>query len=367
MMQGVLSGGKVIVADSEVGAPATGDDRRRGWLELEEAAGLLETGRMEINDEEGKELNPDEFLKRALAISPKFGLRYIVYNDLKERGYVVQPGGVDFWLYPRGVKPGEKPARYFIRILSESDFISLKELVELLILACNMRKEPILAVVDEESDITYYEVKEAKFENQEARKEEIRKVKATLFGDRVLLWDADLAETLYRTYFYGNLTKEKRLLLSFLEAAYLMRRGLLEIEVREQKSENRSPKSEMTNARSPNSQLSTLNSQPFEQFIEYASAIESDFMDKYRVYADLMEKGQMVKTGFKFGSHFRVYKAMQLKHSLYLIHVLSEEHVFPLPELSRAVRLAHGVRKRMIFAFTVAGEIRYVDVGRMKL
>jgi len=347
MMQGVLSGGKVIVTGSEADAPAKEDGRRRGQLELEEATGLLETGKIEINDEGGKELNPHEFLKRALAISPGFGLRYIVYNDLKERGYVVQPGGVDFWLYPRGVKPGEKPARYFIRILSESDFISLKELEELLILARNMRKEPILAVVDEESDITYYEVKEAKFENQEARKEEIRKVKATLFGDRVVLWDADLAETLYRTYFYGNLTKEKRLLLSFLEAAYLMRKGVLEIDAVPQPS--------------------TLNSQPFERFVEYASTIESDFMDKYRVYEDLMKKGLMAKTGFKFGSHFRVYKVMQLKHSSYLIHVLPEEHVFPLPELSRAVRLAHGVKKRMIFAFTVAEEIRYVDVGRMKL
>ncbi len=346
-MQGVLSGGKVIVAGSEAESLVKGHGRKRGRLELEEAAGLLETGKIVIKDEEGKEMSPGEFLKRALAISPEFGLRYLVYNDLKERGYVVQPGGVDFWLYPRGVKPGEKPARYFIRILSESATISLKELVELLILARNMRKAPIIAVVDEESDITYYEVKDAKFENSEARKEERRKVKASLFGDRVVIWDGDLAETLYRTYFYGNLTKEKRLLLSFLEAAYLMRKGMLEMEVAPQ--------------------VSTLNSQPFERFIEYASTIETAFRAKYAVYADLMEKGQMVKTGFKFGSHFRVYKAMQLKHSLYLVHVLSEEHVFPLPELSRAVRLAHGVRKRMIFAFTVAEGIRYVDVGRMKL
>ena len=347
-MQGVLSSGKVIVVGSEAESLVKGHSRKKGRLELEEAAGLLETGKIEIKDEEGKEIKPDEFLKRALAISPEFGLRYLVYNDLKERGYVVQPGGVDFWLYPRGVKPGEKPARYFIRILAESDTISLKELVELLVLARNMRKAPIIAVVDEESDITYYEVKDAKFENSEARKEELKiKVKASLFGDRVVLWDGDLAETLYRTYFYGNLTTEGRLLLSFLEAAYLMSKGMLEMEV--------APP------------LSTLHSQPFERFIEYASTIETDFRAKYAVYADLMEKGQMVKTGFKFGSHFRVYKAMQLKHSLYLVHVLSEEHVFPLPELSRAVRLAHGVRKRMIFAFTIAEGIRYVDVGRMKL
>jgi tRNA-intron endonuclease len=352
-MQGELSGEKVIVTGSEANILGKGYGRKKGRLELslEEAAFLLETSKIEIKGEEEKELNLEDFLKHALGISPKFGVRYIVYKDLKERGYVVQPGGVDFWLYPRGAKPGEKPARYFIRILSERDFFPLKELDTLLISARNMRKEPILAIVDEESDITYYEVKEARFEfveREKERKEE--KAKATLLGDRVLLWNTDLAENLYRNNFYGKLTKEKRLLLSLVEAAYLMKRGQLEIEL---------------NAQQPPKPLN------FEQFIDYASSIESDFVDKYAVYGDLRGKGLIVKTGFKFGSHFRVYKAKQQKHSSYLIHVLPGEHVFSMSDLSRAVRLAHGVKKRMIFSFKEkVGEesfIRYVDVGRMKL
>ncbi|MCK4475245.1 MAG: tRNA-intron lyase [Methanophagales archaeon] len=362
-MQGELSGEKVIVAGSEADILGKGYGRKIGRLELslEEAAFLLETGKIEIKEEKEKELNLGDFLKHALDVSPKFGLRYLVYKDLKERGYAVQPGGVDFWLYPRGAKPGEKPARYFIRIISEREFLSLKELDALLISARNMRKEPILAVVDEESDVTYYEVKEAKFEFVEMKKEKREeKTKATLLGDRVLLWDADLAENLHRNNFYGKLTKEKRLLLSLVEAAYLLKKSLLEIEVRRQKTED-----------SPEPQTSALKPVNFEQFIDYASSIESDFMDKYAVYEDLREKGLVVKTGFKFGSHFRVYKAAQQKHSSYLIHVLPEEYVFSIPELSRAVRLAHGVKKRMIFSFKEkAGEesfIRYVDIGRMKL
>jgi tRNA-intron endonuclease len=342
--QGELSGEKVVVTGSEAEILAKGYGRKKDRLELslEEAAFLFETGKIsKIKEGEERELNLEEFLKHALDISPEFELRYIVYRDLKERGYVVQPGGVDFWLYPRGAKPGEKPARYFIHILSEREFLSFKELDALLISARNMRKEPILAVVDEESDITYYEVKEAKFEKREDKKEgkgeEIGKVKAkaTLLGDRVVLWDADLAETLHRNNFYGKLTKEKRLLLSLVEAAYLLKKNMLEMQ--------------------------------FEQFIEHASSIESEFMDKYVVYEDLREKGLIIKTGFKFGSHFRVYKATKQKHSSYLIHVLPAEHVFSMPELSRAVRLAHGVKKRMIFAQTFNQKIRYVDVGRMKL
>ncbi len=381
-MQGELSGEKVIVAESEADIPGKGYGRKKDRLELslEEAAFLLETGRIVIKEEKEKEieLSLEDFLKHAVGIAPKFGVRYIVYKDLKERGYVVQPGGVDFWLYPRGAKSGEKPARYFIRILSESEFLSLKELDAILISAHNMRKEPIIAIVDEESDITYYAVKEAKFEfvekGEEKEKEEgiveeigNVKVKATLLGDRVVLWDAALAENLYSNNFYGMLTKEKKLLLSLVEAAYLMKKGLLEIEIREQKSENRSQKSGVVNARFPKPQTSNLKPVNIEQFIEHASSIESDFMDKYVVYEDLREKGLIVKTGFKFGSHFRVYKAINQKHSSYLIHVLPEEHVFSMHELSRAVRLAHGVKKRMILAQTFDQKIRYVDIGRMKL
>ena len=379
-MQAVLSDGKVVVAGSETEADilAKGYGRKKGKIELslEEAAFLLETGKIQIKDEAGKELNLDGFLEHALDVSPKFALRYLIYTDLKERGYAVQPGGVDFWLYPRGAKPGEKPARHFIRIFSESDFLSLNDLAALLISARNMRKEPIIAVVDEESDITYYEVQEAKFESAEPEKDreesKKRKAKTSLLGDRVVLWDADLAENLYRNDFYGKLTKEKRLLLSLVEAAYLMKKGLLEVEVREQKSD-------LEKEPSLKPQTSNLKPVNFERFVEYANAIEPDFMDKYVVYEDLREKGLVVKTGFKFGSHFRVYKTKQQKHSSYLIHVLPEEHVFSMDELSRAVRLAHGVKKRMIFAqiqtlkefdqnaSRTLRNIRYVDIGRMKL
>lgn len=338
---------------TEADIPGYGKEREGLELSLEEAAFLLDKRKLTILHGE-TELSLEALMVRAQDTMPMFTVRYLVYKDLKERGYAVKAGGVDFWLYPRGTRQGEKPAMYFIRILSERDFISLTELDELLISARNMRKGLILAVLDDESDITYYEVKEPGFGGGIELQSTEGKAKASLIGDRVALCDVEFAEKLYNNYFYGKLTKEKRLLLSLVEAAYLMTHNQLDIEL-------------------ANNDYATM-----EEFVEYASTIEREFFDKYTVYADLRGRGLMLKTGFKFGSHFRGYKAVQQKHSLYLIHVLPRDFVFSMPGLSRAVRLAHGVKKRMIFAFKCNTQaspaeredehrIKYVDIGRMKL
>ncbi len=355
-MQGELSDSKVIVAASETDVMGYGKNREE--LSLEEAAFMLDKGKLTIKHG-GSELSFGEFIMRALDTLPMFTVRYLVYTDLKERGYAVKTGGVEFWLYPRGTKPGEKPAKYVIHILAEREFISLIELDELLSSARNMRKELIIAVVDEESDITYYEVNEPRFDAEIEEECTEGKTKASLVGDRVILWDAEFAVKLFKNNFYGKLTKENRLLLSLVETAYLMTRNRVELE----------------NTRGTHAKLS------FVQFIDYAGTIETDFFDKYLVYSDLKAKGLRVKTGFKFGSHFRAYKVTKQKHSLYLVHVLPRDHVFFMSGMARAVRLAHGVKKRMIFAFkgnlsTVPDSatmrdadqsIKYVDIGRMKL
>ena len=86
-----------------------------------------------------------------------------------------------------------------------------------------------------------------------------------------------------------------------------------------------------------------------------ARQIESDFDLKFSVYRDLRDKSLVVKTGFKFGTHFRVYKQVEgtrkVPHSEYLVHTVPQDHIFLPPVLSRAVRLAHSVRKQMIFAY----------------
>ena len=274
--------------------------------------------------------------------------RYIVYRDLKERGYAVRAGRAGLWLYPRGARRGEKPARYFVHIRSEKDLISIADLDRLLRSARNMRKELILAIVDEESDVTYYEVRAAKLEGTRSEKDgkEERELTCTasLADDRVVIHDEASAERLHRE-FYGKLMgdKHKQLILSLIETAYLMREN--------NRMVVQTPAGDMS----------------YEQFLDYATDKERDFKDKLVVYTDLRAKGLILKTGFKFGSHFRVYTALQQKHSSYLVHVVHPEHIFAMNELARAVRLAQGVRKRMIFAYVDGDGVKYIDIGRRRL
>lgn len=92
---------------------------------------------------------------------------------------------------------------------------------------------------------------------------------------------------------------------------------------------------------------------------------------KYRAYQDLRSRGLVVKTGLKYGAHFRVYKRGETPgsgHSPYLVHAISENSEITPPELARAIRLAHSVRKKMIFAVVDdEGDVTYYSLARETL
>ena len=83
-----------------------------------------------------------------------------------------------------------------------------------------------------------------------------------------------------------------------------------------------------------------------------------------RIYRDLVNRGMIVKTGFKYGCTFRAYEESLEDHSEYLIHIADD--IMEWYEISRAVRLAAAVRKRMIFAATINEEPVYVEIKRIK-
>lgn len=84
----------------------------------------------------------------------------------------------------------------------------------------------------------------------------------------------------------------------------------------------------------------------------------------FRIYSDLVKRKLIVKTGFKYGTNFRAYTKDIESHADYLIHIHSEREEWY--KISRAVRVAHGVHKKMIFAGFFENRIKYVSVERLR-
>ncbi len=97
----------------------------------------------------------------------------------------------------------------------------------------------------------------------------------------------------------------------------------------------------------------------FKELMDAGLGINKDLHTTYIVYRDLRERGLTVKTGYKFGCHFRVYeRGVRIKrgpkeaheHTKWIVHAVAEDYVCSFPELSRAVRLAHNIRAKMLWA-----------------
>ncbi len=89
----------------------------------------------------------------------------------------------------------------------------------------------------------------------------------------------------------------------------------------------------------------------------------------YDVYEDWRLKGYVIKTGFKFGTHFRLYfpgasptnESKEWIHSKHVIHVFPKDQKMLISEWARAVRVAHGVKKTFLLSIPEMQEKDYVD------
>lgn len=131
-------------------------------LSLSEALFLIEKEKLEVYDGRNHLLNDDEFKKRAIKLQPNFLIRYYVFKDLRNRGYIVKTAlkfGADFRVYDRGVKPGEDHAKWVVYPVHESSTLTWYEFAAKNRVAHSTKKRLLLGVVDDEEDVSYWECK----------------------------------------------------------------------------------------------------------------------------------------------------------------------------------------------------------------
>ncbi|MGP6294361.1 tRNA-intron lyase [Caldiplasma sukawensis] len=87
--------------------------------------------------------------------------------------------------------------------------------------------------------------------------------------------------------------------------------------------------------------------------------------EEFKIYKDLLEKGFIIKSGFKFGSTFRLYRESMNEHSEFLVNIFEEK--MPWYHISRAVRVSGSVRKKMVFCWIEGDDPVYYEIERIKV
>ena len=137
-------------------------DNQKVQLSLLEAMYLMDKGRLLVLDGRNKEISYESFLKKAKKLEPNFWIRYCVFKNMRDRGYIIKTAlkfGADFRVYDRGVKPGEDHAKWVVFPVHEASTLTWYEFSAKNRVAHSTRKRLLLAIVDEESDVTYYETR----------------------------------------------------------------------------------------------------------------------------------------------------------------------------------------------------------------
>ena len=128
-------------------------------LSLYEALFLQSKGMLDVfKGRVKKPLDFRELLHQFEIVDKNAWTRYLVYRDLRSRGYVVRDGfglGIDFRIYERG-EYGKATAPYLVLVLQEGKPVSVKELARVLRNVQGLKKTLALAVVNRRGEIVYY-------------------------------------------------------------------------------------------------------------------------------------------------------------------------------------------------------------------
>ncbi|MCW4017848.1 MAG: tRNA-intron lyase [Candidatus Bathyarchaeota archaeon] len=163
--QGVLTETGVKIADrSNIDALS-----QRGYgtaekdaltLAFYEALFLVDKDILSVKDKKGETMEFQSLLKAYEAADENAWMHYLVYRDLRSRGYVVREGfgaAIDFRIYERGTY-GKDAATSLVLSTQEGKPLPMEDLKNALARTQSLKKELVLAVMNRRGEIVYYSV-----------------------------------------------------------------------------------------------------------------------------------------------------------------------------------------------------------------
>ena len=307
-------------------------------LDLVEATYLFECGRLEV-ESGGEKASFGELFMHSAAIYEDFDIRYLVYRDLRQRGFVVksESGEFDLTVFPRGMTLSNSRPEYYVKAVSESAVFEIYDLISQVMDADSRGRKVLYGVADEEGDVTYYRMSLRDPSGKVFLSDSGIVPEGWLVRDRIFVYDLEDAEALRSGGFFGK-TVGGFTQLSLTEGCFLLSRGRLSVF-------------------SPDG-----GPVPFEALRDFSSSVQEGFPARLKVYSDLRDRGMVVKSGFKYGNHFRVYTSSPDDcHARYLVHAIGDGVIRTWAEVSKTVRLSGGVKKEILFGKVVRKGVQYLE------
>ena len=107
----------------------------------------------------------DELIQKYIQKNDDILTRFLLYRDLRTKGYVVKDGfgfGSDFRVYEKGTY-GNKDAKFLIFAFNEGTQQKIGKLYKNIHEITQMGKEPIIAVIERRGEIIYYKINKMNF------------------------------------------------------------------------------------------------------------------------------------------------------------------------------------------------------------
>lgn len=165
MIDANLSGDKIISSSSDAFSlyeKSKLGEKKESRIEYSPVEALFLIAEKRMILKLGKKIiSFEDLVKKIRRNDKKIETKFAVFSDLRKKGYIVKTAlkyGAEFRVYDRGVKPGEAHAHWILYTAKENEQLSWHDFAAKNRIAHSTKKNLLLGIVDEEEDVSYYEV-----------------------------------------------------------------------------------------------------------------------------------------------------------------------------------------------------------------
>ena len=132
------------------------------FYSLSETLFLVQRKKMEVFNSKNQRLEEPEILKKFERLDKKFKIKFLVFKDLRKKGYLVKTAlkfGAEFRVYKKGEEKIRGHSKWILFPVSENQQLTWQDFSAKNRVAHSTKKNLLIAIVDEENSVSYYEVK----------------------------------------------------------------------------------------------------------------------------------------------------------------------------------------------------------------